>query len=332
MSLPTVNKIVDLLEKDGQIIGVGVAGNGTGRKAMLYEVNKKSGCLIVLFYQRGRLRSRIADITGETLHEEIFELDARSGKAAMNSICKAINKLMKDAPSSVKAIGIGVPGAVMPDGRLLGIPKIEVWEDFNLTQVLATKYEADICVENDVNLTAVGYYHTYLGGRFENIVYIYTGHGMGSGIILNKKLYRGSSCFSGEIGFMAPLMESSAKRNYTANGGYLECMMKDYIGIDKTGLWKEVEPKQRDRIAGIFSAAAANYIAILNPDAIVFGGELFSLELVDLIKEKISLYTPKSSMPEVIYDKCDDTGIDGLVLNCRSQIVTNIQLISNSGV
>ncbi len=332
MSLPTVNKIVDDLEKDGFIISVGVAGNGTGRKAMLYEINKKSGSLIALFYQRGQLRSRISDIAGETLHEEMFELNTKSAKSAMNSICKAIDTLIKAAPSGVKAIGVGIPGAVMPDGQLLGIPKIDVWEDFNLTQALAEKYETDICVENDVNLTAVGYYHTYLSGRFDNIVYIYTGNGMGSGIILNKKLYRGSSCFSGEIGFMAPLTKTSTKRNYTANGGYLECMMKDYIGIDSTGLWKTVEPEQRSKVADIFSAASANYIAILNPDAIVFGGELFSPELVDLIKEKIPLYAPKSSMPEVIYDKSDDTGVNGLVLNCRSKIVTNIQLISNSGV
>jgi predicted NBD/HSP70 family sugar kinase len=332
LSLPTVNKIVDGLEKDGFIISAGMTENGSGRKAMLYKVNTKAGCIIALFYQRGQLRSRLADITGQTLHEKIFELNTKSAESAINSLCKAIDALTKIAPSAVKSIGVGVPGAVMRDGQLLGIPKIEVWEDFNLTQALAEKYEADICVENDVNLTAVGYYHTYLSDRFENIVYIYTGNGMGSGIILNKKLYRGSSSFSGEIGFMAPLKETPSNKNYTANGGYLECMMKDYIGIDSNGLWKEVEKKQRAKIAGTFSAAAANYIAILNPDAIVFGGELFSAELVDLIKEKISLYAPKSSVPEVIYDSCDDTGLDGLVLNCRSQIVTNIQLVSNSGV
>jgi predicted NBD/HSP70 family sugar kinase len=332
LSLPTVNKIVDGLEDEGFIIGAGMTESGAGRKAMLYKVNKKSGCLIALFYQRGQLRSRLADITGQTLYEKTFKLDTRSAESAINCVCNAINTLIDLAPSRVKSIGVAVPGAVMPDGQLLGIPKIEVWEDFNLAHALAERYDVDICIENDVNLTAVGYYHTYLSDRFDNIVYIYTGNGMGSGIILNKKLYRGSSSFSGEIGFMAPLKETPSNKHYTANGGYLECMMKDYIGIDDSGLWKEVEPKQRKKIAEIFSAAAANYIAILNPDAIVFGGELFNAELVDLIKEKISLYAPESSMPEVIYDECDDTGLNGLVLNCRSHIVTNIQLISNSGV
>ncbi len=332
LSLPTVNKIVDILEKDGLIIGAGVAGKGTGRKAMLYEANKNAGCLIALFYQRGQLRSRIADITGQTLHEEIFALNIKSADSALKSTCRAIDTLKKIAPSGVKAIGVGVPGAVMPNGQLLGIPKIEVWEDFNLTQALAGRYDADICVENDVNLAAVGYYHTYLSGRFDNIVYIYTGNGMGSGIILNKKLYRGSSSFSGEIGFMAPLTETSANRNYTAHGGYLECMMQKYIGVDSTGLWKEVEPGKRDRLANIFGAAAANYIAILNPDAIVFGGESFNSELVNIIKQKISSYAPKSSMPEIMYDPGDDTGVVGLVLNCRSQVITSTQLIFDSGV
>jgi Transcriptional regulator/sugar kinase len=333
LSLPTVNKIVDDLEQEGLILGTGLTEKGAGRKAMLYEANKNAGCLIALYYQRGHLRSRIADITGQTLYEEIFPLDTGSAILALDSVFKAVDTLVFKAPSDVKAIGVGVPGAVMSNGQLLGIPKIEVWEDFNLAQALADRYDLDICVENDVNLAAVGYYHTQLSNRFDNIVYIYTGNGMGSGIILNKKLYRGSSSFSGEIGFMAPLVDVPANRDYTASGGYLECMMmQQYIGVDANGLWKEVEPEQRDRLANIFSAAAANYIAILNPDAIVFGGELFNPDLVEIIKQKMSSYTPKSSMPEIIYDGCDHTGVDGLLLSCRGQIITNTQLISDSGV
>lgn len=332
LSLPTVNKIVDDLEQDGLIIRIGAAGKGAGRKAMFYEANKNAGCLVVLYYQRGKLRSRVADITGQTLYEDVFVFDNSSTESALNSTFRAIDTLINSAPSTVKAIGIGVPGAVTPNGQLLGIPKVGVWEDFNLTEALAGKYDVDICVENDVNLAAVGYYYTYLNDRFDNIVYIYTGNGMGSGIILNRKLYRGSSSFSGEIGFMAPLAETPASRNYTASGGYLECMMQKYIGVDHSGLWKKVEPKQRDRLANIFSAAASNYIAILNPDAIVFGGESFNPELVNVIKQKISDYAPGSSMPEIIYDKCDNTGVDGLVLYCRSQITINTQLISESGV
>ncbi|MCL2812650.1 MAG: ROK family transcriptional regulator, partial [Clostridia bacterium] len=189
LSLPTVGKLVDDLEANGSICHSGLAGKGAGRKAMLYETNTDSGCLLVLYYRWDGYMGRVTDIAGKTLHEASFPLDNTNRDTALANTHAAINTLIKIAPNEVKAIGVGVPGAVLQDGRLMGIPKIPAWEGMNLAEKLEARYTAAVCVENDVKLSAVGFYHTYLSDQFENIVYIYAGFGLGSGIIINKRLY-----------------------------------------------------------------------------------------------------------------------------------------------
>lgn len=332
LSLPTVNKLVEELEEQSFISQVGLTGTGAGRKAMLYEANKNAGCFLAFYYNWGEFHSCIADMTGKIVYEQVYPFDKSSMSSTLDSITCAIDDLMKKAPSKVKAIGVGVPGAVLPDGRLLGIPKIEVWEGFNLQKELSRRYGADICVENDVKLSAVGYYRTYVSDRLDNMVYIYAGNGVGSGIILNKRLFRGSSHFSGELGFMAPLGREASNKDYTIVGGYLEQLLREFVRSELNNFKESEDPKQRGQMANILGAAAANYIAVLNPDAIVFGGETFDGILIKAIGANVQNYTPSSSMPELLFDSSNKSGINGLVITCREEITTRTQLIHELGV
>ena len=331
LSLPTVSKLVDALESAGSIRSAGLVGKGAGRKAMLYETNKDACCLLVLYYHGGEYAGRITDIAGKTLFEDSFTLDNETAETAMNSTVCAIDRLMALAPNEVKAIGIGVPGAVQPDGRLLGIPKVPGWSGFNLAGALAKRYSVDICVENDVKLSAVGYYHAHLSSEYENIVYIYAGNGMGSGIIINRKLYRGSTNFSGELGFMAPLTGKPPEQDFTSVGGYLESQLGENSCAAK-GEYRGVTPEQREVLVNILAAAAVNHVAVLNPDVIVFGGEAFDDDLIRDIHAQMVYYAPEEIMPSIRHDSSETTGIEGLIMNSRGYITTRMQLVQDSGV
>lgn len=332
LSLPTVSKLVDDLEEQGAICQVGLTGKGAGRKAVLYETNKDSGCLAVLYYRRGELISRLTDITGGTLHEAAFPLDVASLEAALDSTVRAIDSLRERARTELKCIGIGVPGAVRPDGRLLGIPKIAPWEGLNLEERLTGHYGVDVCVENDVKLSAVGYYHTHLSEKLDNMVYLYAGNGMGAGIIIHQKLYRGAANFSGELGFMAPLDGKAPAQDFTHQGGYLETQLRRYADSAQGECWQKDDPAQRQALTRLLGAAAANHVAILNPDVIVLGGEAFDQALTEDIRGHIACYIPQESMPQTLYDPGEDMGIEGLILTCRGYITTRMQLVRSGGV
>ena len=332
LSLPTVGKLVDDLEESGCIRQIGLAGKGAGRKAMLYETNKDSGCLLVLYYRWGEYVGRVTDIAGKTLHEATFPLGSGDIDAALASTFAAIDALFKIAPNEVKAVGIGVPGAVLQDGRLMGIPKIPAWEGLNLAGRLEARYPMAVCVENDVKLSAVGFYHNYLNDQYKNIAYIYAGNGLGSGIIINGLLYRGASNFSGELGFMAPLNGEPPKQDFTGAGGYLEARLSEYVNIAQGEFWAKDVPKHRKVLANMLGAAAANHVALLNPNVIVFGGEAFDAALIQEIHAQMAFYTPRESMPRIVHDSSDTTGVEGLILTCRGYITTHMRLVQNAGV
>ena len=266
-------------------------------------------------------------MAGNSLLETLCEFDNSTSESALISIKKAIDTMLAHAKSDVKAIGIGVPGAVMPDGKLFAIPKIEVWEGFNLREALSESYNTLIYVENDVKLSAVGYYHTYLIDELENVVYIYAGNGINSGVIINKKLYRGSTNFSGELGFMASFNGENPRHDFTHEGGYLETRLNALTGAGSDG-----SSDNKEKVIDICTVIAANCIAIVDPAAIVFSGEAVDALFINEIKNNLGFYIPERSIPKIIYDDSEKIGLDGLVIACMGEVVTDVQIVQNSGV
>ena len=327
LSLPTVNKIIDDLESRGIVSPVGLTEKGPGRKAMLYQINKDFGCIVALYYSWGAYVCRLTDMAGNTVFEAVSEFDGSTTGTALDSTKKAIEKMLARAKTEVKEIGIGVPGAVLPGEKLFAIPRITVWEGFDLENALSDCYDAHIFIENNVKLSAVGYYHKYLIDELENIVYIYAGDGINSGIIINKKLYRGSTNFSGELGYMASFNEGSPQYDFTHEGGYLEKKLNSLAGSG-SGCFSG----NKEALINICTVIAANCIALINPAAIVFGGEAVDAPFIEDIKNSLLSYSPKRSMPQIIYDDSEKIGLDGLVYACLGEIITEVQIVQKSGV
>ena len=332
LSLPTVGKLVDDLEKNKRLCRVGYTGKGAGRKAVLYETNRNSGCLLVVYYHsRGQYRCRIVDMLNNTLYEEIFPLDSGSSEAATASILKAIDSMMTRAPAKVRVIGVGMPCVVKPDGCLQSIPQIKCWEGFNLQKLLTARYKITVCVENVTKLLAVGYYHIVLKEKENNLVYIYMGNGICSGLIINKKLYRGSISSSGEIGFMIFPDDRTRSQTYSVSSGYMETRLGRIIDYNRGVLRQKGSKARREEFINIACMIAVNHVAILNPEVIVFGGSVFSDSLIDSINQRMSRYIPPELMPQIAHDTSGDTGIEGLILTCRSSITVEMHLVQNSG-
>jgi len=269
-----------------------------------------------------------------TLYEKKFPMDSRSCGKALASTINAIDALMDRAPTQVKIIGIGLPGAVQPDGNLLGIPQIAVWEGFNLEKNLTSRYKAAVYVENDVKLSAMGYYYSHLSEKQDNLVYLYAGNGIGSGIILNGQLYRGSGNFSGEIGFMAETRgeKSATKRNYAARGGYLESYMSALIDLSVGKFKQQNIPARRKELIAILSTIAVNHVAVLNPDVIVLAGKIFDKSMVEDIGRHMANYLHAGVMPRITRDSGSTSGLEGLIQSCRGCITTGTQLIQSTGM
>ena len=100
-----------------------------------------------------------------------------------------------------EAVGIGTPGTYEPQAdRLYGSPHTPVYETPGFLGRLGRRLRAPLLVENDANCLALAEYFASCAGRYRYVMAVILGTGMGFGLILDGKLYRGARGGAGEIG------------------------------------------------------------------------------------------------------------------------------------
>lgn len=116
----------------------------------------------------------------------------------LNIIYKAIEDVFT---SKVTAIGIGVPGLVdRKTGAIFGIQNIKSFDYIPLKDLIENRFLVPVSIDNDANCFALGEKIFGLGQKFENLVGLAIGTGMGAGIINRGQLISDSNCGSGEFG------------------------------------------------------------------------------------------------------------------------------------
>ncbi len=104
---------------------------------------------------------------------------------------------------NVKGIGIGVPSVVDREkGIVYDVVNIPSWKEVPLKDILEKQFGVPVYINNDVNCFVLGEKNFGIAKRYKNIVGITIGTGIGAGVILNNKLYSGSNCGAGEIGYL----------------------------------------------------------------------------------------------------------------------------------
>lgn len=103
-------------------------------------------------------------------------------------------------PTAIKAIALGVPGSVDPFSGIIGLaPNLGI-KNYNIKADLQRFTKIPVIIENDVNLAALGVTKFGVAKEAKNVFVVFIGTGIGSGIVLDGKLYRGTSFVAGEIG------------------------------------------------------------------------------------------------------------------------------------
>lgn len=105
------------------------------------------------------------------------------------------------AGRTVSAVGLGTPGTYVADeDRLRGAPHTPVYETPGFIGRLRDRLALPTAVENDANCLALAEYYASCAGRFHCVMAVILGTGMGAGLILHDRLYRGCRGGAGEIG------------------------------------------------------------------------------------------------------------------------------------
>jgi glucokinase len=126
--------------------------------------------------------------------------------------------------SSITSIGIGVPGLInAEEGMVYDVVYIPSWKQVPLQKWMEDRYHIPVFVDNDANCFALGEFYFGKGRGFNSMIGLTIGTGLGSGIIINKKLYQGRNGGAGEFGMIEYLDHSC---EYYASGQFFENVYK----------------------------------------------------------------------------------------------------------
>lgn len=153
---------------------------------------------IVLGIDMGGTNLRAGLVSGDKLSGIISQKINSSGSVeeVLQELFTLTDKLINN---SVKGIGIGVPGLIN-EGTVFDVINIPSWKSVPLQQLMEEYYKIPVYVNNDANCFALGEYYFGKGKNYQSMIGITIGSGLGTGIIINKKLYTGKNYGAGEFG------------------------------------------------------------------------------------------------------------------------------------
>ncbi|MEI7844838.1 MAG: ROK family transcriptional regulator [Chloroflexota bacterium] len=223
----TSQEIRSLVEK-GYLVEVGEGASQGGRRPGLLRINDQLGYLVGIDIGATSIDTVMADVGGKVLHRRSTPADVRQLPEEFLSRC---NNLILEMVNSqgcnsdqILGIGIGVPGPVdFTHGVLIAPPLMPGWENFVIRDYFKQTFQkAYVVVDNDVNIMAIGEQRAGDGLEIDHFIFIKIGTGIGSGIISNGKIHRGSNGCAGDIGHICVDKQGPICR--CGNTGCLEAM------------------------------------------------------------------------------------------------------------
>ena len=137
----------------------------------------------------------VSGLSDGTVKEKI-RFETASCEATLNKIFDAVDKL-----GCGDAIGISCGGPLDEKrGIIQSPPNLPGWDNVHIVDILKERYGVPVAIRNDANACALAEWKFGAGKGTENMVFMTFGTGLGAGLILNGKLYGGSSGLAGEIG------------------------------------------------------------------------------------------------------------------------------------
>ncbi|OCA88323.1 sugar kinase [Bacillus sp. FJAT-27225] len=207
VSKPTVSLLVDELIKEKWVIekGIGEASTQGGRRPIQLYFNEKAHYILGTDIGGTKVNTVLCDLGGNILASSNFKTQSFLKKGLLKQIGKEVEMLIQRSgidSAKVLGMGAGVPGITETErGVVVEAPSLN-WVRYPFINEAKEIFPFPVYVDNDVNVTALG--EQWLGNakNKENVLFIAVGTGIGSGIIIHNKLYRGASSAAGEIGYM----------------------------------------------------------------------------------------------------------------------------------
>lgn len=300
LSVATCGSILNEMLDTGELLELDWEESSGGRPARLYQYNANFSYIACIIIKAGvkahSLAYMVANLAGEAVEEGCRE--TRQMDAAV--IDQLLDKLISQFPQ-IRAVGIGVPGAV--NQGVINVCDIPELINVPLEASIREKYEIDVILENDMNLTVYGFYQKQ-GYDEEKSVAVATfveGSLPGAGMMVDGHIHKGNTRFAGEISFLPFGMSREEQLSQLHN---------------------------RNTFHPLAARAVTSLIAVMNPEKIALTGDLVQPADIELIRQECLKYIPEMHMPQMILLEHPDADyMYGLITMTLESLSYSLQLV-----
>ncbi|MCM3600837.1 ROK family protein [Robertmurraya korlensis] len=273
ISFPTISKFLTQMEKDGELLVVGLDDSSGGRRAKRYSYNPEYMLGLAIFLESNETHYTVFNCMGEVKEQGNTSSVLKNKDLSLLTQC--IQGIIEEYPR-ISSIAIGVPGSV-DNGRIFYIPDYDHLQNFDLKGYYENHFSIPVVIENDMNAAVLGYYKSLGNTDNQSLVYLYFGqNGPGAGVLINGDVVRGRSFFSGEVSFVPQYEKQNFFQALENRTPFLDNHTLDAV-----------------------SRLVATFVAIINPHMVIFCHGEVSEKVLEDIKKKSSTYVPSEHLPEL---------------------------------
>jgi predicted NBD/HSP70 family sugar kinase len=312
LSRTTVVSIVEDLDRRGFTVegrdDAADGQRGRGRPAGLVRLHPSAGVALGVFVGREDMRVALTDLSLTVMaHRHArFEIDTPA-EALLDLAGDLADAVLGEAGvprGNLIGAGLGLPSPIDPETGAVDPSILANWADRPVREDLAGRLGSPVAIENDANLEALAEVAMGAGKGLRDVVYVKASWGIGGAIVLNGRLRRGSTGFAGEFAHIQVRDDGPRCRcgqhgclgNSTSGHVLLEAIealhgthldLEDMLALAASGdagVSRVLTDAGRE-----IGAVLASVCNVLNPEAVVVGGELgrAGSPLLDGVREGI---------------------------------------------
>ncbi|GAP12860.1 transcriptional regulator/sugar kinase [Longilinea arvoryzae] len=292
LSPATVTAITGQLIKEGLVFEKTTGDSTGGRPPIMLALNPRGGFVIGIKLMEDQAVGALTDLNATILAKDSIGLSGVDVDTAVDTLVALVARLTHGSgvrKKQLMGVGIGLAGVVDYANGIVRQNPFFGWQNIPLRNLLQNRLKVPVYIDNDVNTLTLSEKWLSVGKPVDNFVVITIGRGVGMGIVLDGRIYRGKGGGAGEFGHV--VVDPDGPLCDCGKHGCLESLVSDHAlvaiarrevdpGITNLdGLLELAQAGRPEALAvlkragGLLGLEIANLVNVLDPNLIVISGE-----------------------------------------------------------
>ncbi|OLP58873.1 NagC family transcriptional regulator [Xaviernesmea oryzae] len=278
----SVHRLIEgLIERGFLRIGAPLKGM-RGQPSPTIELAATAGYSVGISVNTDSATLCLADFCCRIVEEEELEIGPQDRMRTLDALSERLAAMMARhsiARSQLIGLGFSISGFFVDEGRAFNAPEpLRDWSLIDLKPILKAQFGLPVWMDNNATTAAVGESLRGAGLWCSTFAYLSFNYGFGGGLILNGRPYHG---FHGNAGEFSGIYEPEEAHHRPALQYLLRALQAEGVDVGSVEdmrrrfdpAWPGVEA-WLDQTMPLLNRLVATLVTVLDPQAIVFGGQL----------------------------------------------------------